>query len=384
MKDLNQMKALFTILLALFLFNFKSQALEIKPGKKPNLYYISREAAPYVFKKLQHNQYYTNIFKGSSTGIKSNKLLYQEIKAINSLFALKKEKEALNKIHKTLFASEKAGDQLLQVKLLNLLGTYCFKYNVIDEGEKYFEQAFFKRLSEPDFMGYGTISLQLAEINILKKDFEKALNHNFYALGVYEKAGQRDSMAYAYFQQSKIHALMGDKVEAELILLKRALPLFSYSENISGRMFCFRELGNIYLQQKRFSEAKWFFIQQNILARSLNNKTELFNSLVNLGNTKIAIKDYNLAVKDLREAKSILNQKNLPENSKLEEAYSRLYKKQGNKNHAKECDARISKLKKEINKSAIAGNKKAVALLNLLSDKKVLYVAASKELKSTL
>ncbi len=71
----------------------------------------------------------------------------------------------------------------------------------------------------------------------------------------------------------------------------------------------FNSLAHLYLQQNRFSEAKWFFLQSTIISREQNNNRLTIANLMQLANIKAAIGDFVLAQQDLLEAREIASTK---------------------------------------------------------------------------
>jgi hypothetical protein len=67
----------------------------------------------------------------------------------------------------------------------------------------------------------------------------------------------------------------------------------------------FSDLAQLYVQQNRFSEAKWYFLQSSFLSRQQNNdKLTIFN-LTKLAMVKLEIGDLALAQQDLHEARDL-------------------------------------------------------------------------------
>ncbi len=75
----------------------------------------------------------------------------------------------------------------------------------------------------------------------------------------------------------------------------------AYSDAIGMRM-SYNNLGNLYLQQNRYSEAKWYILQSAQLSRNRNDVVNIIGSLLILADIKGQIGDYKLAQKDLDEA----------------------------------------------------------------------------------
>ncbi|QQL49341.1 hypothetical protein [Mucilaginibacter ginkgonis] len=67
----------------------------------------------------------------------------------------------------------------------------------------------------------------------------------------------------------------------------------------------FSELAQLYIQQGRYSEAKWFFLQSNMLSRQQNNDKLTISNLLNLAEVKSKIGDFVLAQDDLFEARDM-------------------------------------------------------------------------------
>jgi hypothetical protein len=73
----------------------------------------------------------------------------------------------------------------------------------------------------------------------------------------------------------------------------------------------FSDLADIYLRQNRFSEAKWYLLQSNAIARNTDNSRHLIDNLVTLATIKSVIGETALALADLQEAHDIAVAKGL-------------------------------------------------------------------------
>ncbi len=342
---------------------------------KPN--FITKDIKPFAIQEHPWQlAYYTK-----SVALKKKLAIKAELKSVKALLAQSKNKEAIKRIVKVTKSPLSEADLETKAELYRLLGEFCLRFEIYKEAEQYLKIALFHRITAPDFIGYGFIAQQLADVNLRKSDFAEALKYNTVALNEYAKALNIDSLASCYFQLSKIDYLSGDKGESEYILVKKALPLFTRVENRVGRMECFKELGKICLEQSRFSEAKWFYIQHNILAKILGNKREIFNSVVGLARAKFAVNDFTIALGDLEEAQHRLNNldgDNISARLVLREAYKFYYLKKGNKTEADTFNRKIIELKQVINKSKTSNNKIAVDILNTTKNKgnKIAYITA--------
>jgi len=64
----------------------------------------------------------------------------------------------------------------------------------------------------------------------------------------------------------------------------------------------FSDLAALYLQQNRFSEAKWYLLQSNTIAKQAGNARHVLDNLYILADIKNAIGEQPLALTDLQEA----------------------------------------------------------------------------------
>jgi len=67
----------------------------------------------------------------------------------------------------------------------------------------------------------------------------------------------------------------------------------------------FNSLAQLYVQQNRFSEAKWYFLQSTMISRQQNNDKLTISNLTKLAMVKSEIGDFILAQQDLLEARNI-------------------------------------------------------------------------------
>ncbi|MCC8424961.1 hypothetical protein [Mucilaginibacter sp. UR6-11] len=67
----------------------------------------------------------------------------------------------------------------------------------------------------------------------------------------------------------------------------------------------FSDLAALYLKQNRFSEAKWYLLQSNTIARQAEDSRHLLNNLLVLAAIKNRIGEIPLALVDLQEAHDI-------------------------------------------------------------------------------
>lgn len=81
-----------------------------------------------------------------------------------------------------------------------------------------------------------------------------------------------------------------------------AIHNYSRMDDSTGLRTCYERLAKVYFDQKKYSQAKWFILQANTMAREQRDVPTIVSSLVTLAHIKMAIKDYYLAKGDLQEA----------------------------------------------------------------------------------
>ena len=107
----------------------------------------------------------------------------------------------------------------------------------------------------------------------------------------------------------KIHSLQLNRSEysyqaAENLVMKTAQHNMRF-RIYSDASYNFSELARLYIQQNRLSEAKWYLLQSNIIARDQNDHKLTILNLIDLATIKADIGEYVMALQDLTEARSI-------------------------------------------------------------------------------
>jgi hypothetical protein len=106
-------------------------------------------------------------------------------------------------------------------------------------------------------------------------------------------------------------------VESEyMVYLAEQAMIKEAKHNMRFRIYAdasynFSDLADIYLRQNRFSEAKWYLLQSNTIARNTDNSRHLIDNLVTLASIKSIIGETALALSDLQEAHAIAVTKGL-------------------------------------------------------------------------
>lgn len=164
-------------------------------------------------------------------------------------------------------------------------------------------------------------------IVVLSQQYSGLPNSNYIALN--ERNATRHFAKiitlYNYFAAKSLKN--GSSKTAEQTLLKRSIPLSLRYGTDQSDYNCFMALANIYAGQKKYSQAKWYFIQSNTSAKKGNYSKGQVLSLMRLAYVKRMIGDNTLALQDLKEAERIAIKSkfksSLPEIRKTIKAYSK-------------------------------------------------------------
>jgi hypothetical protein len=97
---------------------------------------------------------------------------------------------------------------------------------------------------------------------------------------------------------------------AEAFLIKEAKYHMRYRQYTTASTD-FNTLAKLYIVAKRFSEAQWFLLQSNAIAKRENNDQLTITNLLDLATIKAAIGELALARTDLKEAHDLANLKGL-------------------------------------------------------------------------
>lgn len=146
--------------------------------------------------------------------------------------------------------------------------------------------------------------------NEKRGDLNDALN--LYAKAAFEFNTSRLFVRYgeALLKLGNVHLMMNHYTEAEQVILNVALKNYSKIGSKSGQMESYYQLGRIYFSANKLTQALWFYTQQGILAKQLNNNNAYAESVIGLAQVKIKKKEYSLALRDLNRAELLLKTTN--------------------------------------------------------------------------
>ncbi|MBB2150994.1 hypothetical protein [Pedobacter gandavensis] len=142
--------------------------------------------------------------------------------------------------------------------------------------------------------------------NERRGDLNDALN--LYAKAAFEFNTAKLFVRYgeALLKLGNVHLMMNHYTEAEQVILNVALKNYSKIGSKTGQMEAYYQLGRIYFAANKLTQSLWFYTQQGILAKQINNNTAYIESVIGIAQVKIKKKEYNLALTDLNRAELLL------------------------------------------------------------------------------
>jgi tetratricopeptide (TPR) repeat protein len=177
--------------------------------------------------------------------------------------------------------------------------------------------------------GDGNSYFSEAEENEKKGDLNDALT--MFGKAAFEFNSSRLFVRYgaALLRLSNIHYMLQNYTEAEQVIINVALKNYSRIGNRNGQMESYSQLGKIYLAHNKLTESLWFYTQQGLIARQINNNNSYIDSILGMARIKIKRKEYKLASKDLNRAELLAqNQKISQFKGQIKEARGIIIEKQ--------------------------------------------------------
>lgn len=239
--------------------------------------------------------------------------------------------DALSGYDQLLLLSRNLGDRKKESEALKAIGDYYAVQGDLEKSVEYYKNALQIKEQLRNKRDIAKTSYRLASILKFKGDMDDALFYYNSTVSNASAVKHYSLMASAYSEIGTIKSLQQKFGEAETIFMRKTLPLYTRLGNRQGRISSFENLANLYRQQKRYSEAKWFFIQANILGRKIKDDRAVISSLINLAKVKNAIGDHDLALRDYKEAETLASLNNdVPKLIEIKSSLGDLYHKLGN------------------------------------------------------
>ncbi|WP_207426222.1 lipopolysaccharide assembly protein LapB [Pedobacter sp. SYSU D00535] len=248
--------------------------------------------------------------------------------AMGKLLTRIKSKEAFAQLSTADALYKKQGDLYGRAEVTQTLAAYYEKTGVFTEAKKRYDELIKIWNTAGEFVSAGNTAFHLTNYYFKRRNYQEAFKYADIAKNAYDKVCKRDSLGSVYLRIAEIKRNENKPKLAEFYATSKALGFFSSADNLNGRLRTFDFLGGLHLQQKRLSQAKWFYIQANTQARTLADTAATISSLLNLSVVKILKGDFELARQDLQEASDLSKAGNFAQLLKAHKAkYPSVYKK---------------------------------------------------------
>ena len=161
----------------------------------------------------------------------------------------------------------------------------------------------------------------------------------------------------------------------------QAIHYYSKYNDTTGLRSSFNNLARVYRSEKKFTQAKWFILQANSLARDKNDVPNIISSLLELALIKTDIQDYNLAMRDLNEALKLSSAHHLSKTeSDVQMAYVTLY---NNMKLYTKADIALKRHDAIIDSITRGDDMKIAAATDSIQRKKKIYLTSNRRVYKT-
>ena len=157
-------------------------------------------------------------------------------------------------------------------------------------------------LSDSAFNLAGYVCTYMADVYTYQDAYLLAKDKSDEAAKCFKKANNKKSEAYAYFNMGKQYAF-SDSLETAYRYILYADSIMSFVGDSVGLSIVYNGLGNVYLSQKKFSEAELYLLKSIAYSKeySATSYSALFQVYLEIGK--------------LREAKACLDSSKIPTNN---------------------------------------------------------------------
>jgi tetratricopeptide (TPR) repeat protein len=233
-----------------------------------------------------------------------------------------------------------------QVLINNTYAIYYARKGDLKQSSQYFKESLQVNELLNDKNALAKTTEILAVIAKMNKSYDEAILYHEYNLKVNSGLRKANQIAQAYINLAAIKSLQKKYDDAEFYILRKAFPLFSRMGNKNGRMICFENLAQTYTIQNRLSEAKWYFLQANLMANKLNDISAQVTTLLNIGQIKGKLGETEMALADYKEAELLAKEFNyLSKLIEIKGEVGEIYRKNGNYIAAGDALEEYNKLK---------------------------------------
>lgn len=215
------------------------------------------------------------------------------------------DKEALAQASRAEVFYRKKGHLSDAATALELQAKFYEKNKLWEATLKKYNDLYKLHIENGEALLAGNTASHVCDLLITQKKYQEAFDYVDKAKNAYDLVCRRDSMGAVYLKAAYIKKMLKKPRLAEFYVVYKALPHFSASDSFQGRIKSFNFLARMYRDQKRFSQAKWFYLQAKTQSASIHDTVSTITSLLNLSVLKTITGDLDMARHDLAEAEQL-------------------------------------------------------------------------------
>lgn len=193
---------------------------------------------------------------------------------------------------------EKAYDIAGYTAVSEMLAKFLESEGRTDESIKEYNALFTIQSKYAEAVAAGNTATYLTHYYLSKNNLKSAFNYADLAVKEYYRVCRRDSLGSMYLTIARIKKMQRNEKAAEYYIINKALPYFTSADLFTGRIACFNFLAKMYMDKKKFSPAKWFYLQAYTQALAIGDTPATLGALENLVVLKAVNGNYNLAKQD--------------------------------------------------------------------------------------
>jgi tetratricopeptide (TPR) repeat protein len=216
----------------------------------------------------------------------------------------------LASLEKDLLEFRLKGDLKNQALIYATHGVQYGQLGILDNAIVSFKEALSYYQLSKDYAGISEIAEILSLLSRIGGNYEQAILYSGHVITANQALKNTANVANTYLEIAAIKFDQKKYKGTEYYILRKAFLLYQRTGNKYGRMNSFQRLAELYLKQERFSEAKWFYLQTQIMATKLNNVKETISSLMGLASVKYILGEDAEAFQDYHKAELIALQNN--------------------------------------------------------------------------
>lgn len=189
-------------------------------------------------------------------------------------------------------------DEPANYALLNEAGIFAVKNNLLDQAITYFENAIAIAAKRSDIADRILLQRNLAGTLLYTRNYEKATLVAQENLSLALGSKNYHDQANAWMQIAMAKSGLKNYIEAEQIIIRKAIPLYNKSKAYDDKIIAWQQLAQVYFEQNKFTEAQWFLLQAQQLAENKKITEELDDIEYMLASSKLLDKNFKIAKKE--------------------------------------------------------------------------------------